>query len=158
MPEAGYLGSKGQHLIDGESNMPLSQLPASVLSLGRCVERPGAEPVLLTLQGIEPDYHAVHADHGASQDSCFRNIRTYTGISALSAFRRPIRTISRSPSRRTSAIRTVYSYWPPSPRGKLLDDASQTVSFLGAAGGKSRITTIGRPTRRSRLRTFPGAW
>ena len=31
----GYLGSKGQHLIDGESNLPLSQLPASVLSLGR---------------------------------------------------------------------------------------------------------------------------
>ena len=32
--EVGYIGSKGQHLIDGESNMTYNQLPASYFSLG----------------------------------------------------------------------------------------------------------------------------
>ena len=32
--EVGYLGSKGQHLIDGESNMTFNQLPASYFALG----------------------------------------------------------------------------------------------------------------------------
>jgi hypothetical protein len=32
--EAGYLGSKGQHLIDGESSMAMNQLTASYFSLG----------------------------------------------------------------------------------------------------------------------------
>ena len=32
--EAGYIGSKGQHLIDGESSMAMNQLPASYFALG----------------------------------------------------------------------------------------------------------------------------
>ena len=32
--EVGYLGSKGNHLIDGESNMTYNQLPASYFALG----------------------------------------------------------------------------------------------------------------------------
>ena len=32
--EAGYIGNKGNHLIDGESNMTYNQLPASYFALG----------------------------------------------------------------------------------------------------------------------------
>ena len=60
--EVGYLGSKGNHLIDGESNMTFNQLPASYFALGNQLlgTNQVAESVLRS--NHEPDFHAIAAD------------------------------------------------------------------------------------------------
>jgi len=131
--EAGYLGSKGQHLIDGESNMPLSQLPASVLSQGDALNAQVPNP-FYHIAGISPT-STLYTQTTVQAKQLLSQYPQYTGISA---FRIPqansnYQSFTLEANKRYShGLQLLAAF----TAGKLLDDASQTVSFLGAAGAK----------------------
>ena len=52
--EVGYLGSKGKHLIDGESNMTYNQLPASYFALRQAAARAKSGPESVLRHHHEP--------------------------------------------------------------------------------------------------------
>ena len=100
---------------------------------GRCAERPGAEPVL-PHRGYQPDFHAVHADHGAGQAAAF----AVSAIHGRHRFPHPAGELELSlvHAGGEQALLARAAGAGGFTGGKLLDDASQTVSFLGAAGAK----------------------
>jgi hypothetical protein len=131
--EAGYLGAKGQHLIDGESNLiTYNQLPASFFAQGNAlltplvpnpffgiISTPGSSLAQPTVQPKQllvafPQYTSVNAFRKPGANS---NYESFT-LSANKRF--------------TKGLQAQISF----TGGKLLDDASQTVTFLGAAGTK----------------------
>ncbi|MEO7142141.1 MAG: TonB-dependent receptor [Bryobacteraceae bacterium] len=130
--EAGYLGSKGNHLIDGESNLiTYNQLPASFFALGNQLNQSVANPFygIITTPGSSlaqptvqykqlltayPQYTAANAFHKPGANS---NYQSFT-LSANKRF--------------SKGLQAQISF----TGGKLLDDSSQTVTFLGAAGNK----------------------
>jgi hypothetical protein len=131
--EAGYLGSKGQHLIDGESNLPLNQLPASVLPLGDALNAQVPNP-FFHVAGINTT-STLYSQATVQAKQLMTAYPQYTGISA---FRIPqansnYHSFTLEGNKRFSHGLQVLAAFTA---GKLLDDASQTVSFLGAAGSK----------------------
>src|SRR5260370_33370159 len=129
--EAGYLGSKGQHLIDGESNVALNQLPASAFALGTALETQVPNP----FYGIITTPGSSLAQPTVTRRQLLSPFPQYTGVNA---FRKPggnsnYESFTLSANKRFSkGLQAQVSY----TGGKLLDDVSQTVSFLGAAGTK----------------------
>jgi hypothetical protein len=131
--ELGYLGSKGNHLIDGESNMTFNQLPASFFALGN---------QLLAANQVANPFFGVITNPTSSisrQTVAFNQLlRTYPQYTSLNAFRKPqanslYHSFTLSVNKRYSnGLNLQLSY----TGGKLIDDASQTVTFLGAAGQK----------------------
>ena len=132
--EAGYLGSKGQHLIDGESNMPLTQLPASTFALGE---------TLLNSQVPNPFYHVAGMNttsnlYTQTTTQYKQLLSPYPQYTSVAAFRIPqansnYQSFTLEVNKRFShGLQMLAAF----TGGKLLDDASQTVSFLGAAGLK----------------------
>ena len=131
MFEVGYLGSKGQHLIDGESNLPLSQLPASVLSLGSALNANVPNP-FYHIAGINP----TSTLYTQTTVQAKQLMSAYPQYTSVTAFRIPqansnYHSLTVEANKRFShGLQVLASF----TGGKLLDDASQTVSFLGAAG------------------------
>ena len=129
--EAGYLGSKGNHLIDGESNMSYNQLPASYLALGSGLTTQVPNP----FYGIITTPNSPYAQPTIQQRFLLSAYPQYQGVNA---FRKPqansiYHGLTLSAERRFShGLSTLISF----TGSKLLDDASQVVSFLGAAGTK----------------------
>jgi len=129
--EVGYLGSKGNHLIDGESSMTHNQLPASFFALG----------TQLT-QSVPNPFRGFIANTTSSlyQMTVLRSqlLRPYPQYTSVNAFRKPQANslyhafTLRVEKRYRDGINLLVSY----TGGKLIDDASQTVTFLGAAGQK----------------------
>ncbi|MDX1983086.1 MAG: TonB-dependent receptor [Bryobacteraceae bacterium] len=131
--EAGYLGSKGNHLIDGETNMTYNQLPASFFALGN--QLLGANQVDNPFFGVITNPTSPLSRPRVAFNQLLRPFPQYQGVNA---FRKPqansiYHSFTLSVTKRYSnGLNLQLSY----TNGKLIDDASQTVTFLGAAGQK----------------------
>ena len=131
--EAGYIANKGNHLIDGESNMTYNQLPPSYLALGN--ELLGSNTVPNPFYGIITNPTSSLSQPRVAYSQLLRLYPQYTSVNA---FRKPqansiYHAFTLSVTKRYShGLNLQVSY----TAGKLIDDASQTVTFLGAAGTK----------------------
>ncbi|MFN7919024.1 MAG: TonB-dependent receptor [Bryobacteraceae bacterium] len=131
--EAGYLANKGNHLIDGESNMTYNQLPASYFSLGN---------QLLGSNTVPNPFAAVITNPTSSLSqprvAYSQLLRPYPQYTSVNGFRKPqgnsiYHAFTLGVTKRYShGLNLQVSY----TAGKLIDDVSQTVTFLGAAGTK----------------------
>ncbi|HYP14471.1 MAG TPA: hypothetical protein VEQ63_11155, partial [Bryobacteraceae bacterium] len=131
--EAGYLGSKGQHLIDGEGNMTYNQLPASFGSLGN---------QLLDANQVPNPFFGIITNPSSSlsrETIPYRQtLVRFPQYTSVNAFRKPqanslYHAFTLSVTKRYSHGLNLQASFTG---GKLIDDASQTVTFLGAAGQK----------------------
>jgi TonB dependent receptor-like, beta-barrel len=129
--EAGYLGSKGQHLPDGESSINFNQLPASYMALGSA----------LTAQVPNPFYGIIQdptQSLGKKTVSANLLLDAYPQYSSVSAYRKPMANsnfqsfILSVEHRYHNGMTMLASYTV----AKLLDDASQVVNYIGQAGTK----------------------
>ena len=143
--EAGYLGSKGQHLIDGENNLiTYNQLPASYFALGNQSLQQVANPFfgIITTPGSSLAQPTVQAK---------QLLVAYPQYTSVNAFRKPAansnyESFTLSANKRFSkGLQAQVSF----TGGKLLDDASQTVTFLGAAGTKQDYYNNGHSGEKS---------
>lgn len=131
--EAGYLANKGNHLIDGESSMAYNQLPASFFALGN--QLLGTNTVPNPFFGI-----ITNPTSSLSQPriAFSQTLRPYPHYTSINAFRKPqgnsiYHAFTLGVTKRYSnGLNLQFSY----TNGKLIDDVSQTVTFLGAAGTK----------------------
>lgn len=129
--EPGYLGSKGQHLIDGESSMTYNQLPASFMALGNQLTQSVPNP----FYGIITNPTSLYSQPTILYRYLLQPYPHYTGVNA---FRKPqansiYHSFTLSAEKRYShGLQTLISF----TASKLLDDASQVVTFLGQAGTK----------------------
>jgi hypothetical protein len=130
--EGGYLGSKGNHLIDGEgSGATYNQLPASYLSLGSQLLGSNLVP--------NPFFGVI-----TNTTSSLRNptiayaqlLKPFPQFTSVNAFRKPGANsiyhsfVMRVQKRFSQGLNLLLAY----TGGKLIDDSSQVVTFLGAAG------------------------
>jgi hypothetical protein len=131
--ELGYLANKGNHLIDGESNMTYNQLPASYFALGN--QLLGANTTPNPFFGIITNPTSPLSQPRVAYSQLLRPFPHYTSVNA---FRKPqgnsiYHAFTAGVTKRYSnGLNLQFSY----TAGKLLDDVSQTVTFLGAAGTK----------------------
>jgi TonB dependent receptor len=132
--EAGYLANKGNHLIDGEGNMTYNQLPSSYWSLGNQLLGQNTVPnPFYGVAGINPTSSLAQPTVAYSQ-----LLRPFPQYTSVNGFRKPqgnsiYHAFTLSVTKRYSnGLNLQASY----TTGKLLDDVSQTVTFLGAAGTK----------------------
>ena len=129
--QAGYLGSKGQHLPDGESSINFDQLPESNLALGPALLAQMANP----FYGIIQNPTSIYAKPTIQANYL---LSAYPQYSGLSAFRKPVANsnyqsvIFSVEHRYKSGLTMLASY----TIAKLLDDASQVVNYIGPAGTK----------------------
>ncbi len=129
--EAGYLASKGNHLVDGEGSMTHNQLPASFGDLGNALNDQVPNPFF----GVITNPTSPLFNANVSRSQLLRPFPQYTSVNA---FRKPQANslyhafTLRVEKRFTSGLGFLASY----TGGKLIDDASQTVTFLGQAGNK----------------------
>lgn len=129
--QAGYLGSKGQHLPDGESSMTWDQLPESYLSLGSGLTANVANP----FYGVIKNPTSIYASPTIQARYL---LAPYPQYSAVNAFRKPQANsnyqsfIVSAEHRYHNGFTTLLSF----TGGKLIDDASQVVSYIGPAGSK----------------------
>ncbi len=81
--QAGYLGSKGQHLPDGESSVTYNQLPDSNLALGSALLAQVANPFYGIIQNPTSIYAkpTIQAQLSAA---------AYPQYSGVNAFRKPM--------------------------------------------------------------------
>ncbi|MCU1328546.1 MAG: hypothetical protein JWN34_3916 [Bryobacterales bacterium] len=128
---AGYLGSKGQHLPDGESSMQYNQLPTSYWQFGNNLLANVPNPFFGKIQDPTSTYYnpTIQA----------RLLLTpYPQYNGVGAFRKPQANsiyhsfIASAEHRYSNGLSMQISF----TGGKLLDDASQVVSFIGQAGTK----------------------
>lgn len=128
--EAGYLGSKGQHLMDNES-MAVNQLPSSYFSLGN------------SLNDLVPNpFYGVitNTSSALSRPTVQRAqlLRPYPQYPAIGALRKPQGNslyhafTLKAEKRYSNGLGLLVSY----TGGKLIDDTSTSVAFLGPGGTK----------------------
>ena len=129
--QAGYLGSKGQHLPDGESSMTYNQLPDSYLAQGSNLLTNVANPFYGVIQNPTSVYGipTIEARYLLAQ---------YPQYQGVNAFRKPQANSNyqsffvSAEHRYRGGFTTLVSF----TGGKLLDDASQVVNYIGPAGTK----------------------
>lgn len=129
--QAAYLGSKGQHLPDGESSMNYDQLPDSSLALGSNLLANVPNPFFGVIKNPTSIYNnaTIQARYLLS---------AYPEYQGINAFRKPQAnsiyhsfTVS-AEHRYSGGFTTLVAF----TGGKLLDDASQVVNYIGQAGTK----------------------
>ncbi len=128
----GYLGSKGNHLIDGESSMTYNQLRPELMSLG----------AQLTQSVPNPFFGVITNPTSAlSQPTVLRRqlLAAYPQYSSVNGFRKPqgnsnYHSFTFEGEKRfdSQGLLMLISF----TGSKLIDDVSQVVTFLGAAGTK----------------------
>ncbi len=129
--QIGYLGSKGQHLPDGESNYPYNQLPDSYLSLGSSLISKVPNP----FYGLIQNPTSVYAQPTIQLNYL---LDKYPQYQSVNAFRVPNANsnyqsfIASAEHRYRNGLSVLVSF----TASKLLDDSSQVVSYIGAAGLK----------------------
>ncbi len=130
--EAAYIGSKGTRLIDGEGGgVTLNQLPTSFFSQGTSLQTLVANPFV----GLIPYPTSTLAAAQVQRGQLLRPYPQYTG---LGSFRKPQGNsiyhafTLRADKRFSKGLSLLVAY----TNGKLIDDVSQTVTFLGPAGNK----------------------
>jgi len=132
--ELGYLANKGNHLIDGESSMTYNQLPASFFSLGnQLLGQNQVRNPFFGVEGINPVSALARPTVAFSQ-----LLRPYPQYTSVNAFRKPQGNSIYHAF--TLGVTKRYSHGlnlqASLTAGKLIDDVSQTVTFLGNAGTK----------------------
>lgn len=133
--EAAYLGSKGQHLPDGESSMQYNQLPASYFALGDRLLSNNANLVANPFFGVITNPNSSLSRSTVQYAQLLRPFPQYTSVGA---FRKPQGNslyhsfTLRVEKRFSHGLSTLISF----TAGKLIDDVSQQVTFLGQAGTK----------------------
>ncbi len=130
--EAAYIGSKGTRLIDGESGgVTLNQLHPSFMSQGTSLQTLVANPFV----GLIPYPTSTLSNAQVQRGQLLRPYPQYTG---LGSFRKPQGNsiyhalTLRADKRFSNGLSLLVAY----TKGKLIDDVSQTVTFLGPAGNK----------------------
>jgi Carboxypeptidase regulatory-like domain len=129
--QVGYLGSKGQHLPDGESSFTYNQLPASFLKLGSGLIAKVPNPFYGLIQNPTSIYAQPTIQANYLLDA-------YPQYQSVNAFRVPEANsnyqsfIASAQHRYQNGLTMLISF----TASKLLDDASQVVSYEGAAGLK----------------------
>ena len=129
--QVGYLGSKGQHLPDGESSVNFDQLTSNFLALGPNLTAQVANP----FYGIIKNPTSTYANPTVNANLL---LDTYPQYSSVAAFRKPIANSNYQSAifsvehRFRSGLTMLSSYTV----SKLLDDASQVVTYIGQAGSK----------------------
>jgi hypothetical protein len=129
--QVGYIASKGQFLPDGESSLTYDQVPDSYLKLGSNLIAKVPNP----FYGVIQNATSVFAQPTIQANYLLGAYPQYT---AVSAFRVPQADsnyqsfIASAEHRYRSGFTTLISF----TGGKLLDNASQVVSYEGAAGLK----------------------
>lgn len=129
--QAGYLGSKGQHLPDGESSTTYGQLPYADQALGSALTATVANP----FYGIITNPTSIFSKSTIQANYLLSPYPQYTGVSA---FRKPMANSNYQSAifsvqhRYKSGLTLLVSY----SDAKLLDDASQVVTYIGPAGTK----------------------
>ncbi len=132
--QVGYLGSKGQHLPDGESTMNYDQLPASFLSQGAALNANVPNP----FYGIIQSPTSLYAQPTIKASLLLDQYPQYSGVSP---FRKPQANsnyesfIASAEHRYRDGLTVLVSY----TGGKLLDDASQLVTYIGQVGTKQNF-------------------
>jgi len=128
--EAAYVASKGNHLVDGES-MTLNQLPASFFSLGNTLNDLVPNP----FYGVITDPTSTLSQPTVRRSQLLRPFPQYTGVNVA---RKPQANslyhafTLRAEKHYSQGLGFLLSY----TAGKLIDDASQVVDFLGPLGSK----------------------
>ncbi|MEO6726295.1 MAG: TonB-dependent receptor, partial [Blastocatellia bacterium] len=129
--EAAYIGSKGTRLLNGESGLTQSQLPASFLSLGTKLQDQVPNPFF----GIVTNPSSSLRFATVARGQLLRPFPQYTGINA---FRVPYGFsiyhggTLKADKRFSNGLSFLLAYtW-----SKLIDDVSTTVGFLGQAGAR----------------------
>jgi hypothetical protein len=130
--ETAYIGSKGTRLIDGEAGgVTLNQLPPSFMSQGTSLQTLVANPFV----GLIPYPTSTLSQAQAPRGQLLRPFPQYT---AMNSFRKPQGNsiyhalTLRADKRFSKSLSLLVAY----TAGKLIDDVSQTVTFLGPAGNK----------------------
>lgn len=132
--EVGYLGSKGNHLIDGEGSMTYNQLPTEFFALRDRLNDTVENPFL----GIITNPNSSLSQPRVTLGQLLRPFPQYTSVNG---FRKPQANsiyhsfILRAEKRYSNGLGLLLSY----TGSKLIDDASQTVTFLGQAGNKQNF-------------------
>jgi hypothetical protein len=131
--EIGYLANKGNQLVDGEGNLPFNQLRGDeVFKLGETLRQQVPNPFF----GILP----ANANNGlgAATIQLNRLLSAYPQYSSVSAFRVPQANSNYHAFtiEATKRFSRGFQMTAAFTGGKLIDDASSTVNFLGAVGAK----------------------
>jgi hypothetical protein len=129
--QAGYIGSKGQHLPDGESSMQYNQLTTAYWALGSNLLANVPNP----FYGIIKNPTSSYASPTIQARLLLTAFPQYGGVGA---FRKP-QANSNYESMILSAehrYRNGLSMLVAFTGGKLIDDASQVVNYIGQAGTK----------------------
>ena len=129
--EVAYIGSKGTRLLNGESGLTQSQLPASFLSLGTQLQNQVANPFF----GIITNPSSSMRFATVARGQLLRPYPQYTGINA---FRVPYGFsiyhggTLKADKRFSNGMSFLAAYtW-----SKLIDDVSTTVGFLGQSSAR----------------------
>ena len=127
----GYLGSKGQHLPDGESSMQYNQLPTSSWSLGTNLLANVPNPFLGKIQDPTSVYYqpTIQARLLLTQYPQYNGVGAFRKPQANSIYHSMVASVEH---KYRNGLVMLMSF----TGGKLLDDASQVVSFIGQAGTK----------------------
>ena len=148
--EAGYLGSKGQHLPDGEGTNQYNQLHPSILQTAdrdRLIPN-NANLVANPFAGVITNPASTLRLPTVQYGQLIRPYPQYTGIGA---FRKPLGNslfhsmTLRVEKRFSQGLNVLVSF----TGGKLIDDVSQQVTFLGAAAGNAKQDFYNRAAERS---------
>jgi hypothetical protein len=132
--QVGYLGSKGQHLPDGESNFTYNQLPASYLSLGSGLIAKVPNPFYGLIQNPTSIYAqpTIQLNYLLDQYPQYQSVNAFRVPEANSNYQSFIASAQHRYSRGFTVLVSFTA-------SKLLDDASQVVTFEGAAGTKQNF-------------------
>lgn len=129
--EAAYIGSKGTRLIDGEGGVNLNQLPPSFMSQGTSLQTLVDNP----FAGLIPYPTSTLNNPQVQRGQLLRPFPQYT---SLASSRKPAGNsiyhalTLRADKRFSNGLSLLVAY----TTGKLIDDVSQTVTYLGPAGNK----------------------
>lgn len=141
--EIGYLGNHTIGLVDGEAGWQFNQLPASYMELRTELQRSVANPFYEKI----PYTTGVLAQPAVQYSQLLRPYPHYTGVQS---YRKPgassiyhAMTV-RIDKRFSHGMSFLFSY----TAGKLIDDASSAVGFLGAIAG-TRLDIYNRRLERS---------
>jgi hypothetical protein len=148
--EAAYLGSKGNHLPDGESSLQYNQLNPSILST------PDRDRLIPNSANLVPNPFVGIITNPASTlrlptVQYGQLLRPFPQYTSVGAFRKPSGNSLyhgfslRVEKRFSQGLTALIAY----TAGKLIDDVSQQVSFLGAAAMNAKQDFYNRRAERS---------
>ncbi|MGH9844698.1 MAG: TonB-dependent receptor domain-containing protein [Blastocatellia bacterium] len=129
--EVAYIGSKGTRLLNGESGLTQSQLPASFLSLGTQLQNQVTNPFFGIITNPSSSLRFAMVARG-------QLLRPYPQYTGINAFRVPYGFsiyhggTLKADKRFSNGLSFLAAYtW-----SKLIDDVSTTVGFLGQASAR----------------------